>query len=90
VRSARHRLCVSGCRAELAAFRAAATGVGTIPWQLDLDRMEKDFCHLLIAPRRSLSLTDARILAGQLRAAVAQRHALAMALVGQSQVSRCA
>jgi hypothetical protein len=80
-----HRRCVSGSRADLAAFRAAAAGAGTIPWQLDLERMEEDFCHLLIAPRRSLSLTGARILAGQLRAAVAQRHALAMTLVGQSQ-----
>jgi hypothetical protein len=80
-----HRLRVSGSRADLAAFRAAAAGAGTIPWQLDLERMEEDFFHLLIAPRRSLSLTGAGILAGQLRAAVAQRHALAMTQVGQSQ-----
>ena len=80
-----HRLCVSGSRADLVAFRAAAAGAGTIPWQLDFERMEEDFCHLLIAPRRSLSLAGARILAGQLRAAVAQRHALATTQVGQSQ-----
>jgi hypothetical protein len=80
-----HRLCVSGPRTDLVTFRAAAAGAGTIPWQLDLERMEEDFFHLLIAPRRSLSLTGPRILAGQLRAAVAQRHALAMTLVGQSQ-----
>jgi hypothetical protein len=80
-----HRRCVSGPRADLAAFRAAAAGAGTIPWQLDLESMEEDFFHLLIAPRRSLSLTGARILAGQLRAAVAQRYALAMTQVGQSQ-----
>jgi hypothetical protein len=80
-----HRLSVSGSQADLAAFRAAAVGAGTIPWQLDLARMEEDFFHLLIAPPRSLSLTGARILAGQLRAAVAERHALAMTQVGQSQ-----
>jgi len=80
-----HRLCVSGSRADLAAFRAAAAGAGTIPWQLDLARMEEDFFHLLIAPPRSLSLTGARILANQLQAAVAERYALAVARVGQSQ-----
>jgi hypothetical protein len=80
-----HRLCVSGPRTDLVAFRAAAAGAGTIPWQLYLQRMEEDFFHLLIAPRRSLSLTGARILAGELRTAVAQRHALAMTQIGQSQ-----
>jgi hypothetical protein len=80
-----HRLRVSGSRADLAAFRAAAAGAGTIPWQLDLARMEEDFFHLLIAPPRSLSLSGARILANQLQAAVAERHALAVARVGRSQ-----
>jgi hypothetical protein len=80
-----HRLYVSGPRADLAGFRGAAAGAGTIPWQLDLEHMEEDFFHLLIAPRRSLSLAGARILAGELRTAVAQRHALAMTQVGQSQ-----
>jgi hypothetical protein len=80
-----HQLHVSGPRTDLAGFRTAAAGAGTIPWQLDLERMEEDFFHLLIAPRRSLSLAGARILAGQLQTAVAQRHALAMTQVGQSQ-----
>jgi hypothetical protein len=79
-----HRLRVSGSQADLTAFRAAAAGAGTIPWQLDLARMEEDFFHLLIAPPRSLSLSGARILANQLQAAVAERHALAVARVGQS------
>ena len=35
-------------------------------------------------PSRSLSLAGARILAGQLRVAVAERHALALARVGHS------
>jgi hypothetical protein len=89
-----HRLCVSGSPADLAAFRAAAAGAGTIPWELDPDRMEEDLFHLLMvppapagapAPPRRLSLTGARVLASQLRAAAEQRHALAVAQVGQSQ-----
>jgi hypothetical protein len=56
--------------------------------------MEEDFFHLLIAPPapagapappHRLSLAGGRILAGQLRAAVAQQHALAVTQVGQSQ-----
>ncbi|MDA8253131.1 MAG: hypothetical protein M0Z28_28730 [Rhodospirillales bacterium] len=83
-----HRLTILGPVHDLAAFRAAAAGAGTIPWQFDLDRMEEDFFHLLVAPpppqQRSLSLTGARIVAGQLRAAVSRRHALAVARVGSS------
>ena len=49
------------------------------------DRLEEDLFHLLVAgPSRSLSLAGARILAGQLRAAAAGRHALALARVGHS------
>jgi hypothetical protein len=90
-----HRLCVSGSPADLAAFRAAAAGAGTIPWELDLERMAEDWFHLLMVPPapagapapppRRLSLAGARILAGQLREAVAQRHALAMTQVGRSE-----
>jgi hypothetical protein len=57
--------------------------------------MEEDLFHLLVAPparagalsapSRSLSLAGARILAGQLRAAAAHRHALAIARVGHSE-----
>jgi len=89
-----HRLRITGPEADLAAFRAAAAGAGTIPWRLDLDRMEEDLFHLLVAPPapagaptpppRSLSLSGARILAGQLRAAAARRQELAVARVGQS------
>jgi hypothetical protein len=90
-----HRLRITGPETDLAAFRTAAAGAGTVPWQLDGDRMEEDVYHLLVAPPtpagasdpppRSLSLAGARILAGQLRAAVVQRQALAVARVGQSQ-----
>jgi hypothetical protein len=82
-----HRLLITGSAAELEAFRTAAAGAGTVPWHLDLDRMEEDLFHLLVAgSSRSLSLRGGRILAGQLRAAVARRHALAVARVGQSRV----
>jgi hypothetical protein len=89
-----HRLLITGPTADLAAFRAAAAGAGIVPWQIDFDRMEEDLFHLLVAPParagalgsrgRSLSLAGARILAGQLRAAAARRHTLAVARVGHS------
>jgi hypothetical protein len=89
-----HHLSVVGPAADLTDFRVAATGAGTVPWCLDLDRMAEDFFHLLAAPParagslvprvRSLSLAGARILAEQLCAAVARRHALAVGRVGHS------
>ena len=85
---------ITGPDADLAALRTAASGAGTVPWQLDFDRVEEDLFHLLAvppapagalsAPARSLSLAGARILAGQLRDAAARRHALAIAQVGHS------
>jgi hypothetical protein len=84
-----HRLIVSGPVVDVATFRAAAAGAGTIPWHLDLDRLEEDWFHLLVSPpppqQRTLSVAGARVLAGQLRAAVSRRHALAVARAGQSQ-----
>jgi hypothetical protein len=89
-----HRLQVTGPAATLVAFRAAAAGAGTVPWQLDIDRMAEDFFHLLVAPParagslipppRSLSLAGARIVADQLCAAVARRQAMAAAQIGHS------
>jgi hypothetical protein len=83
-----HRLTITGPKAALAAFRAAAAGAGVIPWHLDLDRIAEDCFHLLAAPppphQRSLSLAGARVVAGQLRAAVARRHDLAVSRVGFS------
>ena len=82
-----HRLTVSGSLAEVATFQDAAAGAGIIPWHYDLDRMEADFFHLLVAPQpRELSLKGARILARQLRDAVGRRHDLAVSRVGQSRV----
>ncbi len=78
-----HRLVVTGPVAPLAAFRAAASGAGTIPWRLDGDSLEEDWFHLLVNPaHRALSLAGARVLAGQLREAVEHRHAVAVARVG--------
>ncbi len=83
-----HRLTVSGPAAAVTAFRAAAIGAGTLPWALDLDRMEEDLFHTLVAPRppqrRRLSLAGARALARQLREAAEQRHVLAAARIGRS------
>jgi hypothetical protein len=83
-----HRLVVTGPADQLAALRRAAAGSGVIPWQLDLDRMEEDLFHLLVAspaPQpRTLSVAGARVLAGQLRDAVARRHERAVARVGAS------
>jgi hypothetical protein len=72
----------------VASVRAAAAGAGVIPWTLDLDRMEEDL-FLMLAARssgqaRTLSLEGARLLAAELRDAVARRHALAVARVGRS------
>ena len=78
-----HRLTVSGPVLEVMAWREQASGSGVIPWQLDLDRMEEGWFHLLAAPpapqERTLSVAGARILAAQLRDAVGRRHQLAMA-----------
>jgi hypothetical protein len=83
-----HRLTISGPAAPVAALRTAAAGAGVIPWQLDLDRIEEDLFLLLASPPppqpRHLSIAGARILAGQLRDAVARRQALAVARVGTS------
>jgi hypothetical protein len=83
-----HRLIVFGPMADIATFRAAAAGAGTIPWHLDLDRLEEDWFHLLVSPRapqqRSLSAEGARVFASQLRAAVSLRHELGVARVAQS------
>jgi hypothetical protein len=81
-----HTLSISGPPAEVGTFRQLAAGAGMIPWHLDLDRLEEDYFHLLVAAeQRSLSVAGARIFARQLRDAVASRHDLAVARVGRSQ-----
>ena len=85
-----HHLRIEGPAEAVAAFRAAASGAGIIPWHLDLDRVEEDAFLRLAAPQgqaRTLSLDGARMLAAELRDAVARRHALAVARVGHDR--RC-
>ena len=88
-----HRLTVTGPWPDVGHFRRAAAGSGVVPWHFDLDRMEEDWFHLLVAApdlqdRRPgsarLSASGARILAAQLRDAVARRHQAALARVGRS------
>ncbi len=89
-----HRLTISGPPEAVAAFKRAASGAGIIPWRYDLDRMEEDFFHLLVAPAappgsigqppRPLSIGGARLFARQLRAAVGHRHDVAVRAVGHS------
>jgi hypothetical protein len=83
-----HRLTVSGALGDLRAFRTAAQGAGIIPWHLDLDGLAEDWFHRLLAPggqpSRRLSVSGARRLAEQLRAAVARRHEIAVSGVGVS------
>lgn len=79
-----HRLTISGAAEVLEAFKRSAGGAGIIPWRFDLDRMEEDFFHLLVAPTRQLSIAGARIFARQLREAVGHRHGVAVRAVGTS------
>ncbi len=88
-----HRLTITGPPAAVAAFKRAAAGAGVVPWHYDLDRMEEDFFHLLVAPPtsegggqapRQLSVAGARTFARQLREAVGYRHDVAIRAVGQS------
>ena len=83
-----HRLTISGPAAKVTAFRAAAAGAGIIPWQLDVDALAEDWFLLQAAPpapqQRTLSIAGARMLASQLREAVAARQAAACARVGRS------
>jgi hypothetical protein len=63
-----HTLTVSGPSDRVAAFRAAASGTGILPFQ-DRTRLEEDVMHSLLAPPpalRGISLAGARILAGQI------------------------
>ncbi len=85
-----HHLRIEGPAEAVAAFRETASGAGIIPWHLYFDRVEEDAFLRLAAPQgqaRTLSLEGARMLAAELRDAVARRHALAVAPVGHDK--RC-
>lgn len=68
-----HVLTVTGPSEQLTAFRKAASGPGTIPWQRDYDRLEEDWVYTLLAPppaERGISVHGARIVASQMRALI--------------------
>jgi len=80
-------LTATGPADAIAAFRAAAAGVGVIPWPLDRDRLAEDWFDLLaeLPPqRRSLSVPACRSLARALAGAAARRHEAACTRVGRS------
>jgi len=69
-----HQLTAIGPQADVAAFRRAAAGPGTIPWVPDYDRLEEDWMHGLLAPApalRGISVEGARVLTRRLREVVA-------------------
>ena len=72
---------VSGPAGDVEKFRAAAVGAAAIPWELDLDAEEER----LLAPMATLGV-GARILARELRDAVAAHHARVMAQVETGKV----
>jgi hypothetical protein len=70
-----HRLTVEGQAEQVAAFRAAAAGSGSVAWRWDHDALAEDWFHLLMtAPHRNISASGARLLAHQLRDAVQEAH----------------
>jgi hypothetical protein len=84
-----HQLDINGPADDLRTFQTTAGGAGTIPWHLDLDRMQEDIFLRLVAPpppqQRTINIAGARILAEELRIAVARRHEIAVACIGVSQ-----
>ena len=72
----RHVLRISGPAAEVVRFQAAARGAAAIPWHLDLDHEEAR----LLGPMVTEGIA-ARVLARELRAAVAAHHARVVAQV---------
>jgi len=82
-----HRLTVSGPAAAVSDFQQAAAGAGAIPWYYDLERMQEDWFHRMLAPdprEREISLEGARILAETYRGLVGGLHERVVASVGQS------
>ncbi len=77
----RHVLTVSGPADAVARFRAAALGAASIPWHLDLDHEEAR----LLAPMASAGVA-ARLLARELRDAIAAHHERVLAQIAQGGV----
>ncbi len=88
----RHDLVVTGPPADIAAFQAAAAGAGAVPWHFsghDLDLGEEDRVHALVHPpdgSPGLRPAAARVLARQLREAVAMHQDCVAEAVGQSRL----
>jgi hypothetical protein len=84
----RHELTVSGPADAVAGLQAAARGAGAIPWRYpDLDAAEDEQVARLLQPpdgSPGLSPTAARILARQLRAAVAAHQQRVLAAAARS------
>jgi hypothetical protein len=85
----RHSLTVTGPAADVGALQIAAMGAGVIPWHYpDLDAIEEDHRLALLRPpdgSRGLPPADAKVLAGQLRAAVETHHARVLVAAAHSQ-----
>jgi hypothetical protein len=82
-----HTLTVSGPAPDVAQFQTAAAGAGVIPWHYDLDRMQEDWFHRMLAPDpagRDISVEGARILAEIYRGLVSAHHERALAVVRRS------
>jgi hypothetical protein len=59
---------VTGPSAEVAAFRAAASGPGAVAWRRDYQRLEEDWVHELLPPLpadRGISVQGARVVGGR-------------------------
>ena len=80
-----HTLTVSGPAADVGQFRESAAGQGIVPWHYDLDRMQEDWFHRMLASNsREISLAGARILAETYRGLVSAHHERSVAAVGHS------
>ena len=75
----RHTLEVSGPTDALAGFRAAAAGVGAVPWRVPVAELEEGWFNLMVATagqhggNGGVSVAGARVIAGQLAEAVRAR-----------------
>jgi hypothetical protein len=82
-----HTLTVSGPAEDVTNFKAAAAGSGVIPWHYDLDRMQEDWFHRMLAAdptEREISVEGARILAQAYRGLVGTHHEGVIAAAGTS------
>jgi hypothetical protein len=80
-----HILTVSGPGVDVSQFRQASAGAGAIPWHYDLDRMQEDWFHRMLASEpREISIEGARILAGTYRGLVGAHQERVVAAAAHS------